>query len=89
MKPPVRPLVGIDVWMGHVKISDGTCRNALMPGGVNATGEPKLRPYGGCTNEIREYSHLRASLLAACSTALVSSSAMTWVAEEVVLSSMG
>ena len=62
-----------------------------MPGGVDATGEPKLRRrYGGCTNEIRGYSHLRASLLAACSTALVSSSgiAMTWVAEEAVLSLM-
>ena len=74
-----------------MKISDGVCRNALMPGGVDATREPKLRRrYGECTNEIREYSHLRASLLAACSTVLVSSSgiAMTWVAEEAVSSSM-
>lgn len=49
-----------------------------------------MRRYGGCTNEIREYSHLRASLLVVCSTVLVSSSgiAMTWVAEGAVSSSV-
>lgn len=40
----------------NVKISDGMCRNALMPGGVDATQEPKLR--GGMVGVLMKFENI-------------------------------
>ena len=39
-----------------MKISDGMCRNALMPGSVDATREPKLR--GGMVGVLTKFENI-------------------------------
>lgn len=54
-----------------------------MRHGANASGKLKLGTHWKCANEIRECSHLRISLLAACSKVSFGI-VMTWVGVEAV-----